>query len=160
MITIVRLLQEGFTWSWVWSLSLSVEQISPRSQATLTWNEGSFKQINNTNWKYLRTNISVLFFAVIRQRWSRDWRTSKLKRKSCNSIYWDWNELWSYVMKITRNFSLYSCKVYIELLLNEIDILITSFYRKINHINKRLSLLVVHISYKHQLCGFTWSISV
>ena len=58
-------------------------------------------------------------------------------------------------MKITRKFSLYSCKVSIELLLNEIDILITSFYRKINHINKRLSLLVVHISYKHQLCGFT-----
>ena len=58
-------------------------------------------------------------------------------------------------MKITRKFSLYSCKVYIELLLKEIDILITSFYRKINHINKRLSLLVVHISYKHQRCGFT-----
>ena len=52
-------------------------------------------------------------------------------------------------MKITRKFLLYSCKVYIELLLNEIDILITSFYRKINHINKRLSVLVVLISYKH-----------
>ena len=63
-------------------------------------------------------------------------------------------------MNITSKFSLYSCKVYIELLLNEIDILITSFYRKINQINKRLSLLVVHISYKHQLCGFTLSISV
>ena len=58
-------------------------------------------------------------------------------------------------MKITRKFSLNSCKVYIELLLDEIDVLITSFYRKINHINKRLSLLVVHIGYKHQLCGFT-----
>ena len=78
MITIVRkaLFQEGFTWSCVWSLSLSVEQISPRSQATLTWNEGSFKQINIQTVNYLRTFISILFFAVIRQRWSRDWRTS------------------------------------------------------------------------------------
>ena len=41
--------------------------------------------------------------------------------------------------------------MYIELLLNEINILITSFYRKINHINKRRSFLVVHISYKHQV---------
>ena len=41
--------------------------------------------------------------------------------------------------------------MYIELLLNEINILITSFYREINHINKRLSLLVVHISYTHQV---------
>ena len=110
MITIVRkaLFQEGFTWSWVWSLSLSVEQISPRSQATLTWNEGSFKQINIQIVNYLPTNISILFFAVIRQRWSRDWRTSQLKRKSCNSIYWDWNDWWwSYVTRITLKFSQY-----------------------------------------------------
>ena len=41
--------------------------------------------------------------------------------------------------------------MYIEPLSNEINIPINSFYRKINHINKRLSLLVVHISYKHQV---------
>ena len=41
--------------------------------------------------------------------------------------------------------------MYIELLLNEINILITSFYQKINHINKRRSFLVVHINYKHQV---------
>ena len=43
-------------------------------------------------------------------------------------------------MRITLKFSQYSCKVYVELLINEIDILIASFYQKINNINKRLSL--------------------
>jgi len=54
-------------------------------------------------------------------------------------------------MRITLKFSQYSCIMYIELLINEIDILVASFYRKISHINKRLSLLVVDIRHKHQV---------